>query len=241
MLLMRVASAMHVSNAGYKIKTNTSLRPKFLIQGINLSLLFFLVCFAFAQDLEVGLFSQGDLSGWYEESFVGNTQYQLVDDEQGLVLEAFSQASASGLFRQVDIDLSKTPFLNWSWKVENVYAGNDEHSRSGDDYPVRIFIVVSGRLFFWKTRALNYVWSSNQRVGSRWESAVTRNAMMLAVNSGEAELGQWLYEKRNIREDFKNFFDIDITEINAVAIMSDSDNTGQSARAYYGDIFFSAQ
>lgn len=232
---------MHVSNADYKIKTYTLLRHKVFIQGINFFLSFFLVHFAFAQDIDVGLFSQGDLFGWYEESFEGHTQYQLVNDEQGLVLEAYSQASASGLFREVNIDLNKTPFLNWSWKVENVYAGNDEHSRNGDDYPVRIFVVVSGGLFFWKTRALNYVWSSNQQVGSRWESAVTRNAMMLAVNSGEAELGQWFYGKRNIREDFKNFFDIDITEINAIAIMSDSDNTGQSTRAYYGDIFFSAQ
>jgi hypothetical protein len=237
---MLVVSATHVSNADYKIKLYI-LRYKVFIRRASISLTLFLGCLAFSQNLHVGLFSQGDLTDWYEESFVGNTQYQLVEEEQGLVLGASSQASASGLFREVNIDLTKTPFLNWSWKVENVYAGNDEHTRNGDDYPVRIFVVVSGGIFFWKTRALNYVWSSNQEAGSRWESAVTRNAMMFAVNSGDNELGRWVNEKRNIREDFLAFFGVDISEINAIAIMSDSDNTGQSSRAYYGDIFFSAQ
>jgi hypothetical protein len=240
---MLAVSAMPVSNVDSdRIKVHVKqFRLKAISYLSSIFLLLILVRFVFAQTIDIGLFSQGNLSAWYEESFVGNTQYQLIEDEQGLVLEAFTEASASGLFRTIDIDLSSTPYLNWSWKVENIYSENDELSRSGDDYPVRIFVVVSGGIFFWNTRAVNYVWSSNQAVGSRWESAVTRNAMMLAVNSGDAELGQWRYGKRNIREDFKNFFDIDITEINAIAIMSDSDNTGQSARAYYGDIFFSAQ
>ncbi len=196
---------------------------------------------AFSDTIAVGSFSTGDLSGWEEQSFVGHTDYQLVQENQRQILQAVSAASASGLFYEADIDLEKTPYLNWSWKVENVYRGNDEQTREGDDYPARIFVVVSGGLFFWETKAINYAWTSQQAVGSTWESAVTRNAVMLSLRSGETEAGQWLNEKRNIREDFQTLFGEDVLMIHAIAIMSDSDNTGQSTRAYYGDIFFTDQ
>lgn len=196
---------------------------------------------AFSDIIAVGSFSQGDMTGWEEQSFVGNTDYQLIQENQRQILQAVSTASASGLFYEADIDLQKTPYLNWSWKVENVYSGNDEKTREGDDYPARIFVVVSGGLFFWETRAINYAWTSQQAVGSTWESAVTGNAVMLSLRSGESEAGLWLSEKRNIREDFQALFGEDVLKIDAIAIMSDSDNTGQSSRAYYGDIFFSDQ
>ncbi len=194
---------------------------------------------ALADTLDVGRFSQGDLNGWEEKSFVDNTRYELIAEDNIKVLKAHTSAAASGLFREVDIDLNKTPYLNWSWKVENTYSGNDEHSKEGDDYPARIYVVVSGGVFFWKTRAINYVWSSNQPLGTRWKNAYTGNARMLAVRSGDKQTGQWITEKRNVRADFKKLFGEDVTEINAVAIMSDSDNAKQSATAYYGDIFFS--
>jgi hypothetical protein len=218
------------------------LKHKFLIHTISTVFIVLIAQFTFSQTPSIGLFSQGDMSCWEEQSFVSNTQYQLVEEQdQGQVLKAYSQSAASGIFCEVTIDLTETPYLNWSWKVDNIYSENDEHSRAGDDYPVRIFVVASGGIFFWNTKAVNYVWSSNQQVDSQWESAVTKNAMMLAVRSGDKVLGQWLNEKRNIREDFSAFFGVDITEIHAIAIMSDSDNTGQSATAYYGDIFFTAQ
>ena len=144
------------------------------------------------------------------------------------------------LFRsEVDIDLTKTPYLNWSWQVQNLFKNNDERSKDGDDYPARIYVVVSGGVFFWNTKAINYVWSSNQPVGSEWPNAFTGNAKMLAVRSGEKQLGQWVTERRNVREDLKKFFGEDVKKIDAIAVMVDGDNTGQSATAYFGDIFFS--
>ena len=195
----------------------------------------------FGQNIQIGRFSEGILEGWEEQSFSGITRYQLVQDSQQQVLSAQSSDSASGLFYETDIDLTQTPYLNWSWKVENTFSGNDETRRSGDDYPARIFVVVSGGIFFWQTRAINYVWSSDQPAETQWESAVTENAMMLSLRSGDSLSGQWLVEKRNIREDFRRMFGVEVNEIHAVAIMSDSDDTGQSARAYYGDIFFSEE
>ncbi len=194
-----------------------------------------------AETLVVGDFGQGQLSQWEEKSFAGHTRYTLIETESGTVLKAQSQGSASGLFRKIEIDLTKTPYLNWSWRIDNLIEGNNERDKSGDDYPARLYIVISGGLLFWNTRALNYVWSSNQPVGSHWPNAFTANAQMVAVRSGNGQLGQWITEKRNVREDLKQLFGEEITKIDAVAIMSDSDNTGQSTSAYFGDIYFTSE
>jgi len=194
-----------------------------------------------AEPLIVGNFSQGQLTQWEEKSFAGHTQYALVERDRRRVLKAHSDKAASGLFKKVEIDLTKTPYLNWSWRIDNLIEGNNEHEKAGDDYPARLYIVISGGLLFWNTRALNYVWSSHQPVESHWPNAFTDNAQMVAVRSGSGELGKWLTEKRNVREDLKRLFGEEITRIDAIAIMSDSDNTCQSTRAYFGDIYFSAK
>ncbi len=194
-----------------------------------------------AETITVDHFSQHTLGDWEEKSFAGHTEYTLIQDLGHTVLKAHTSDAASGMFRKIDIDLNKTPYLNWSWKVESTFTGNNEQTKAGDDYPARIYVVVSGGLFFWKTRAINYVWSSNQAIGTQWDNAYTHNAKMIAVRSGDSETGQWLTQKRNIREDLKQLFGEKIDEINAIAIMSDSDNTHQSATAYYGDIFFSSK
>lgn len=188
----------------------------------------------------VGNFSQSDLDGWEEESFKGNSRYDFVDLSGMTYLRARTEGMASGMFKKVNIDLTKTPWINWSWKIQNIYKENNERTKEGDDYAARVYVVVSGGLFFWKTKAVNYVWSSHEPVGAEWSNAYTGNAKMLAVRSGEHQAGQWVEEKRNVREDFKRLFGEDVTRIDAVAVMVDGDNTGQSATSYFGDIFFTA-
>ncbi len=194
-----------------------------------------------AEERLVAHFSAGSLHEWQEKSFVGHTRYQFVTDVGSQSLEATANGTASGLFREITVDLNKTPYLNWSWWVDGVIQGNDEKLKSGDDYPVRIYVVVSGGFFFWRTRAINYVWSNSQPIDSHWRNAYTRRAAMVAVRSGAQQSGQWVSEKRNVREDFRRLFGNDIDQIDAVAIMSDSDNSGAQVRARYGDIFFSSQ
>jgi hypothetical protein len=205
------------------------------------SMLFMASFTALAIEIRVANFSQGDLSGWKEKSFLGHTQYKLVESGNSEVLRASTHGKASGLFREITVDLTQTPYLHWSWKVENIFHGNNERSKTGDDYPARIYVVVSGGLFFWKTRAVNYVWASHEAIGSEWPNAFTSNAMMVAVQSGKAKLGQWVHERRNVREDLKHLFGEDFKRINAVAVMVDGDNTGQSAESYFGDIYFSSE
>jgi hypothetical protein len=190
-------------------------------------------------DLAVGRFAAGELQDWQSKSFKGETRYQLVQQDGRRVLRADSRGTASGLYREMTVDLTRTPFLNWSWKAGNVLSGVDERSKAGDDYAARVYIVVSGGVVFWKTRTVVYVWSSNQPVGSTWDNAFTGNAKVIAVRSGNA--GTWFNEKRDVRTDFKRLFGEDISQLDAVALMTDTDNSGQAATAWYGDIFFSAR
>ena len=199
--------------------------------------------YAGAEPMPVGQFSAGSLGGWQEKEFEGKTRYTLVSDDTlgKTVLKAESHHSASGLFREIKIDLNQTPYLNWSWKTSSAFKGINENEKSGDDFVARIYVVVDGGFFFWKTIALNYVWSSSHQTGDQWDNPFTSNATMYAVESGVKNLGKWQQYKRNIKEDLKNIVGKDTQYIDAIAIMTDTDNSGQSATTYFGDIFFSSE
>jgi len=216
-------------------------------QGVLISTLIMLTTTASAQEPVIGQqnlvishFAQGELTGWQEKTFKGNTSYQLIKDERGkTVLEASSEGSASGLFKEQRIDLQKTPYLNWSWKTNHLYQGLNEKAQSGDDFVARIYIVIDGGFFVWKTKALNYVWSSTYAVDSFWPNPYIDNATMFAVETGEANVGKWQTYKRNVRNDLQRVLGKTVRYIDAIAVMTDSDSAGQQALTYYGDIYFS--
>jgi len=190
----------------------------------------------------IGEFSTGNLSPWESKSFDGETLYTLIEQGGQKVLKAESNASASGMFREIRIDLEKTPYLNWSWLIENSLGGINEQSKDGDDFPARVYVVVSGGVLFWRTKAINYVWSNNRVKESTWPNPFAgKNAMMMAIRTPADKPGTWLKEKRNVRTDLKNLFGKDIRYIDAVAVMTDTDNSGKHAQALYGDIFFSSE
>ena len=196
---------------------------------------------AYAEPARIPILTLPDLSGWDENSFSGHTLYKVIQNDNHPVLKATSNHSASGYVKKIKVDLTKTPYLNWHWKIDNILHNVDERTKSGDDYPARVYVVISGGLFFWRTHALNYVWSSNQPVGSHWPNAFTGNAILIAQESGAEHVGQWVTEKRNILEDIKRYLGMDATHIDAVAIMTDTDNSGQTATAYYQDVYFSSE
>lgn len=187
----------------------------------------------------ISQFSKNSLQGWEQKSFVGNTDYQLVAEGDQTVLVATASSTASGLGKKIRVDLIKTPFINWSWKIDNRLDGLDETTKNGDDYAARLYVVKSGGAFIWKTKALNYVWSSNQSKEVIWPNAYKpKNAIMLSVRGSEDQPGQWVTEKRNVRDDLKKAFGKDIDSIDAVAIMTDTDNSGLTVSAAYGEIYF---
>jgi hypothetical protein len=209
--------------------------------------LFFLSLMAFniaqgADRIRIGDFSSGSLQDWQTQSFKGQTQYRLVEEDGRKVVKADSSASASGLFKKQRIDLTKTPFLNWRWRIENGLGKLNEQVKSGDDYAARVYVVIDGGLAFWRKKALNYVWASSSPKGDIWPNAFAgKHVMMVALRSYEDRTAVWYEEKRNILEDLRKQFGEDISTIDAVAIMTDTDNAGGRATAYYGDIFFSAK
>jgi hypothetical protein len=189
----------------------------------------------------IDVLSLPDISNWDQELFSNETHYEVVIIDAKPLLKATAKSTASGLVRHIDIDLTKTPYMNWSWKIDNILSNVDETQKSGDDYAARVYVVISGGLLFWRTRAISYVWASKKQQGTHWPNAFTGNALMIASQSGNEHVGEWINEKRNILDDIKNLLEIDATEINGVAIMTDTDNSKQSATAYYGNIFFTAQ
>jgi len=187
----------------------------------------------------IGNFSNNELKEWESHSFEGETQYNLVTDAGISVLKAQSKQAASGMIKKQRIDIKKTPYLNWRWKVDNALFRLSETFKEGDDFAARIYIIIDGGVFFWRTVALNYVWASGQPKGSAWRNPFTSNAAMIALQSGDKHKQEWVHEKRNVYQDLKQTFGKEFRFIDAVAIMTDTDNSGQKATAYYGDLFFS--
>lgn len=211
------------------------------VRSIIGALLFSISTICFAETPAVEVLTLPDLSQWKPETFSGETAYEVVSIDNQPAIKASAEQSASGLVRKIKIDLTRTPYMNWSWKVDNVLKDVDETQKSGDDYAARVYVVISGGVFFWRTRAISYAWASQQPKDSIWPNAFTDRAVMVAVKSGPELSGQWVTEKRNILEDIKKLLGIDKTSIDAVAIMTDTDNSKQSATAYYGNIYFTAQ
>jgi hypothetical protein len=191
--------------------------------------------------LVLGDFTQG-MHSWEERSFEGNTRYRTVEVEGRAALEAVARGTASALYRREHIDLDETPYLHWSWRIGGTFGtAIDERSKAGDDYPARLYVVRRGGLAFWRTRALNYVWASSQPVDARWPNAYAgNNAQMWAVDSGEGHAGQWTRHVRDVRADWRKAFGEDIDSLDGVALMTDADDTGGVAQAWYADIYFSA-
>ena len=181
----------------------------------------------------------GDVTGWEEKAFNGKTLYETVREEDGrTVLRATSRGTASGMYRRLRIDLEKTPILEWTWRIGGTLGDIDERTRAGDDYSARVYVIRSHPVFFWKTRAVNYVWASARAEGETWPNAYTDSSWHVAVRSGDAHAGRWVSERRDVRADFRALFGEDVRHIDAVAIMTDTDDTGDAATAYYGEIAF---
>ena len=189
-----------------------------------------------AESVEV--LRDGDVAGWEEKVFSGKTRYETVRQDGRTVLRATSRGTASGLYRRLRVDLEKTPILNWTWRVDATLGDVDERTRAGDDYSARVYVVRSHPVFLWRTRAVNYVWASARAEGETWPNAYTDSARHVAVRSGDAQAGRWVGERRDVRADFRTLFGEDVRFIDAVAIMTDTDDTGGAAVAYYADITF---
>lgn len=214
--------------------------------------------------LEVGRFSAATEGsplpdGWKPLTFKKverHTTYEVVRDGATPVVKAVSEASASGLTKEVAINPQEYPIVRWRWKVENLLQKSNVNRKDGDDYPARLYITFAyepdkvsfGKKLKYKAGqalfgdipigALNYIWDEKSPVGTIVDNAFTDFAKMIVVESGAQRIGSWVEEERNVYADYKAAFGEEPPTINGVAIMSDTDNTKERAVAYYGDIVF---
>lgn len=181
-----------------------------------------------------GAFSQSGLAGWAPQLFSGKpaTSYRLVDGH----LAAECRASASGYVWRQPVRLADRPILRWRWRVHDVLAGIDERSKPGDDFLARIYVVRDGGWAAWRTRSLVYVWSNGETPAADWPSAYTTQAHIIRVRSGRKGLGQWHSEQRDLAADFRRYFGEVPERIDALALMSDCDDSGGAGRADFGDL-----
>lgn len=234
---------------------------------LGLIILFLLPTVGLGSDIgriTVGQFSEmapdSPITGWEPMTFKrikSHSRYALVEDEGRIVVRADSNASASGLVRPIQIVPDDFPIFTWSWKVSNTMARGDVTKKSGDDYAARIYITFSGDIgqesFFQQTKmaalkwlygetppsaALAYVWGNRAEVETIHTNPYTDRLQMIVVESGPAYLNQWRKAQRDIVKDYRHAFGGDPPPISGVAIMTDTDNTGESATAWYGDIVF---
>lgn len=215
--------------------------------------------------LEVGQFSSAKITenlpaGWEPLTFSNierHTNYSLVNAGQTVVVKADSNKSASGLTRAISIDPAKYPVIQWQWKVDNILQNGDVTHKDGDDYSARIYITFAldpdragylerlkheaTKVIFGEDipyRAISYIWGSNSPAGTMVANPYTDRVMMFVVEGGDEKIRQWVTEKRNIHKDYKQAFGEEPPMISGVAIMTDTDNTRESAIAWYGDIIF---
>ena len=184
-----------------------------------------------------------------------HSRYQLTDDNGEQVVMATTDNSASGLIARVSVEPGDSLILRWRWKVSNVYEQGNARKKEGDDYPARIYVAFEFEPdeagFFERAKrktvevvfgeelpgnALNYIWANRLPVGEIIANPFTDTTMMVAVNSGTANTGEWVTVERDIVADYRKAFDREPPKLVGVAIMSDSDNTGASATAWYGDV-----
>ena len=185
------------------------------------------------RELAMGTFSSGSLAGWNKVDYSGSTRYALVDHEGTMVLGANSSKSATQMLMTLQVSLSGYPYIEWRWMVDTVLQIQDQTTRKSDDFPVRVYV---GALHEGTPVFLCYVWASTARVGEYWPNPYRAEVSMVVVDSGDEHVGEWRFHRRNIASDFKEYAGLEIQTIIGVGLMTDTDNSGQSATARYGDI-----
>ena len=194
-----------------------------------------------AETINVFEFTKEEMKSLEVRKIKGKTTYTLGFNENGNYIKAEAEGKASGLGKELKINLLKTPFINITWKVEKDLPGIIESSKKGHDYAARVFVVKKTGATALSNRAINYVFSSNNSAGNNWPSPYTKKSIDYVLSTTKEHHDQWITVKANVREHFKKLYDLDVNELTGVAIMTDTDNSKLKAISYYQNIYFSSE
>ena len=204
--------------------------------------IFTLTMTSYAMEIKVFEFNENELSQLDVRKIRGadnKTIYTVGSNENGNFLKAVADNAASGLGKELKIDLNKTPFINITWKIEKDLSGIKENTKKGHDFAARVFAVKKTGATPLSNRAINYVFSSNNEVGFNSPSPYTKKSIDNVLATTKENLNEWVTVKANVKEDFKKFHNLDVNELDGLAIMSDTDNSKMKAIAYFQNIYFS--
>jgi hypothetical protein len=208
-----------------------------------LSIIFFTLNSSYADKVTIFEFTEKELSELEVRKVRGadnKTVYSVSSNKDGNFLKAVADNAASGLGKEIKIDLNKTPFINITWKVEKDLKGIIESTKKGHDYAARVFAIKKTGATPLSNRAINYVFSSNSEVGENRPSPYTKKSIDYVLASTKNNLNLWVTVKANVKEDFKKFHDLDVNELDGLAIMADTDNSKLKSIAYFQSIYFSS-
>jgi hypothetical protein len=194
-----------------------------------------------AEKVTVFNFTKDEFKTLQVKKIKGEITWSLGSNEKGNFIKAEAEGKGSGLGKEVKIDLSKTPFINITWKVEKDLSGIDEKTKKGHDYAARVFVIKKTGSTMLSNRAINYVFSSNQNVDENWFSPYTKKSVDYVLSTTKENLDTWVTVKANVKEHFKKFHDLDVLDLTGVAIMMDTDNSKLKAISYFQNIYFSAE
>ena len=210
---------------------------------ISLFLFIFLLNNSNAEIVKIFEFTDLEISNLEVRKVRGadnKTDYSIGSNENGNYLKAIANNAASGLGKKIKIDLNKTPFINITWKIEKDLLGIKENTKKGHDFAARVFVIKKTGATMLSNRAINYVFSSNSKVGFNSPSPYTKKSIDNVLSSTKNDLNKWITVKANVKKDFKKFHALDVNQLDGLAIMSDTDNSKMKSIAYYQNIFFSA-
>ena len=194
-----------------------------------------------AEKINIFDFTEKELKTLKVKKVKGETTWSLGSNKNGNFIKAEAEGKGSGLGKEVKINLLKTPFINITWKVEKDLSGIVENTKKGHDYAARVFVIKKTGSTPLSNRAINYVFSSNNDVGENWPSPYTKKSIDYVLSSTKNNLNIWVTVKANVKEDFMRLLGIDVSNISAVAIMTDTDNSKLKAISYYQNIYFSEE
>jgi len=194
-----------------------------------------------AETINVFEFTKEEMKSLEVRKVKGKTIYTLGSNDNGNYLKAEAEGKASGLGKELKINLLITPYINITWKVEKDLPGIVENSKKGHDYAARVFVVKKTGTTALSNRAINYVFSSNNSVGNNWPSPYTKKSIDYVLSTTKDHHNQWITVKANVREHFKKLHDLDVSELTGIAIMTDTDNSKLKAISYYQNIYFSSE
>jgi hypothetical protein len=177
---------------------------------------------------------------WTQKNFVGKNIISFSQNGTEHQINMSSNKTASALYLEQEINIVNTPILHWSWKISNILDISDETTKKTDDFSARIYVLAATGPFPWQTQTLAYTWSNHQPTKTHWPNPYTDKVVMIAIDSGAKKHDTWQQHSRNIQQDFEKYFGKKYKTIKAIAVMSDTDNSGLQTSASYKNIFFSA-